>query len=615
MFFPIHAVIVKGHIEVVKLLIKAGASIEAPCYNLPGESTAQDYGVASSHGEGIHVMVTPLYLAIVRQRCDIAELLLKAGASTNLCSAGERLSPLHVAVGAGAGTRMIQFCVDQGLCDSAQLHEANYSGLPPIWLAVLNQKWAALPLLQKLGADINHDLAEGFTPLTYLLLLDDLHGVSRLIEAKAKTDIAFVRALDNYGLRGRPNPEHLRAVIRGNRSLEKLAACRGLRPLELCLRYFTRSALACAVHDDHPDHASEMFPSRQLRQFMMFVDIQGLSVDVNAKGEAGTSTAASLFEARTSKYTGHQKQNPFYLRVQCSWTRCRNLDDIINVYGGDRMATDAHGNTLVELALGENDFKACGILMAGCPEAIAKFSEYWTLDSFMDTFVGDLPHWEEMRKFAEDESSKARDWAFIIHEGLRVFINNGISTTEEIANHPLFCRLVCRAALQHVSRRNLIPLLKRVKPQPEVLTESWYNKTPLQHAVTTRDVKLVELLLDLGVNPDELNPMTGEWLAEDLTSCCDQARCKTKAIVDSLVEQYSEMIDPDDLTFDTPAFDENVRDARDREAGYALPPTRLVTDRGLGGCGCKIPWHQISTQYWRIPPWEKDMQTYEANSW
>ena len=590
LFFPIHVAIVKGHIEVVKLLIEHGASIEAPCYHLPGEGTAQSFGVTSSRGQELRVVVTPLYLAIVRERCDIAELLLKSGASTNLCLAGERLSPLHVAVGINYTTKMIQFCIDQSLCDPTHLHEPNYSGLPPIWLAVLNQNWHALSFLQKLGANIDHDLSNGFTPLTYTLLLDDLSAAIHLIEVGARHDIPFISAPDNFPLRRRRNPENIINMVRRNRSPEEVAVYRGLCPFELYLRYLARCALACALPRGHPDHSSVMFPADKLREFLGWVAGRGEQVDINAKDDAGMSVLTSLFEVRMGRFPGPQKNHPVCLDVQSSYTRCQNLQTIFNDFNGDRMATDPHGNTLVELCLWENDFEGCKIVMAGCQDAVDNFSEYWTLDSFMDTFVGGLAYWAEQRKPNQDREG---EWMFIVHMGLQIFLDNDIYTAKKVARHPLFPELVCRAVLRHGSRKNLVQILERVEPKADVFCNTRYGTRPLQDAVAARDVGLVKLMLNLGVDPDELNPVTEEWVGGDLLYYCDYSQCKTKAIVDLLVEKGSKrVIDP----LKVPTYQR-----RNPRPGYEYP--RQEDGGGTSGsCRCPIPWYQTLRQFRQMAP-------------
>ncbi|KAK4207397.1 ankyrin repeat-containing domain protein [Rhypophila decipiens] len=144
-------------------------------------------------------MISPLYLAIINKHPAVADLLIRSGASLNLLyhegTEGSRVvTPFHLAVGV-EGTEMVNFLIERGLYS---LDEVNYAGLPPIWIAYLNKNWEAVDLLVRLGANINHDIARGFTPLAHALFIDKYEAVKKLIAAGADKHIPFVEAPESF---------------------------------------------------------------------------------------------------------------------------------------------------------------------------------------------------------------------------------------------------------------------------------------------------------------------------------------------------------------------------------------------------------------------------------
>ena len=86
-----------------------------------------------------------------------------------------------------------------------------------------------------------------------------------------------------------------------------------------------------------------------------------MPVDINAKDDAGMSVSAPLFEVRTGRFPGPQKN----VLTRLSMARDARIS---RPFSTITMA--------IALRLWGNDFKGRKIVMAGCQEGVDKFYEY-----------------------------------------------------------------------------------------------------------------------------------------------------------------------------------------------------------------------------------------------
>ncbi|CAI8024804.1 Ankyrin repeat domain-containing protein 50 [Geodia barretti] len=129
----------RGHVEVVRLLLEAGASVLIPDKN--GTS--------------------PLYVASQEGHSEVVDVLVKAGADVNQAWTKESCSvPLETAAHNGH-TETVQRLLEAG----AIVNHQNKSGQTPVWSASLNGHTAVVQLLIENGADISICDKNGASPL------------------------------------------------------------------------------------------------------------------------------------------------------------------------------------------------------------------------------------------------------------------------------------------------------------------------------------------------------------------------------------------------------------------------------------------------------------------
>lgn len=135
---PLHAAVLEGSIEPVRMLLDHGA----------------DPNVRNSNGN------TPLYDAVGLDREDLVKLLLKKGADVNMTEGVFGFTPLHSAA-AGGNVAITQLLIKRG----AQLNVKSKQGIAPLHLAASLDRAGTAELLLKNGADPNIKTAAGTTPL------------------------------------------------------------------------------------------------------------------------------------------------------------------------------------------------------------------------------------------------------------------------------------------------------------------------------------------------------------------------------------------------------------------------------------------------------------------
>lgn len=151
-----------GHTEMVKLLIKQGANVEAESF----------FG-------------TPLILATTT---EIAELLLEQGANVNTGRGHLNLTPLHLAV--VKGRKMVEFLIEHG----ANVNAISKEGTTPLSVATKTGNTEIAYLLLDAGADASIAKVSGVAQL------EDKQEVVYLIKAWIRDQMPMSAMVDKWEL-------------------------------------------------------------------------------------------------------------------------------------------------------------------------------------------------------------------------------------------------------------------------------------------------------------------------------------------------------------------------------------------------------------------------------
>lgn len=154
----LHNAVRAGIVEDVKILIEKGANVNQP---------AKDG-------------VTPLHVAIINNQEEIAELLIKAGAKTEMVDNTTQATPLHMAALYGRDS-LTTLLLKQGAAVDATMK----FGITPLLVAAEFHQPQIIKLLLDKKADINHADQEGFTALHFAAQNGDEITVKMLLDAGA----------------------------------------------------------------------------------------------------------------------------------------------------------------------------------------------------------------------------------------------------------------------------------------------------------------------------------------------------------------------------------------------------------------------------------------------
>ncbi|KAK3987580.1 hypothetical protein QBC44DRAFT_118006 [Cladorrhinum sp. PSN332] len=195
---PLHHAIVNGDMDMVKFLVEAGASVNAPSIEACHCTDKLLHEEPRGYWFGNYQKRRPLHTAICYGQIHIAKYLLQNGASIET---SERNTALHEAAERGH-SELVSFILDNGYNDD--IHQLDGMKLSPIWRAYLNDQWEALDLLISRGANIDDDVGYGYTMLIDACVFNSFARASYLVDRGANVNVtclAFPTTVDTSLLR------------------------------------------------------------------------------------------------------------------------------------------------------------------------------------------------------------------------------------------------------------------------------------------------------------------------------------------------------------------------------------------------------------------------------
>ncbi|ERF71929.1 hypothetical protein EPUS_06488 [Endocarpon pusillum Z07020] len=158
---PLHSAARRGHVEIVKALLGAGAELEKPNIR----------------------QMTPLYLAAQNGHATVVDCLLQKGADANAIG-GKDATPLHLAISTG-NISIVKALLQAG----AEVNASNRNGDAPVHMAVYAGRVDVVKELLKFGADVRRTDNEGQTPLHLAAAGGHSQIVKQLFEAGSNPEL------------------------------------------------------------------------------------------------------------------------------------------------------------------------------------------------------------------------------------------------------------------------------------------------------------------------------------------------------------------------------------------------------------------------------------------
>ena len=189
----LHKAVSRGNIDIVRLLLGKGASIEALNFE---DDTPLHLAAWNGHTGVVELLLergasigpisddkhTPLHYAVSNGHIGTVELLLSKGASTEVIDKDSR-TPLHLAVSNGhIGT--VKLLLGKG----ASVETLNFEDDTPLHLAAWNGHTGVVELLLERGASIDPINDEKHTPLHLAVSNGHIRIVELLLESGASID-------------------------------------------------------------------------------------------------------------------------------------------------------------------------------------------------------------------------------------------------------------------------------------------------------------------------------------------------------------------------------------------------------------------------------------------
>ncbi|KAK4226729.1 ankyrin repeat-containing domain protein [Podospora fimiseda] len=192
----LHPAVMNGHLDMVKLLVDAGASITAPSRRLCLCEEHPLHGDPKPSKRGS--FYPPLHSAICFGQDHIAKWLLQQGAPTTWSAEFLPITTaLHCAASLGR-VEMISFIIQEGY--QTDIHELDSMTFSPIWRAYQHDQWIAFDLLLAMGADIDDDIGYGYTMLVDACLFNAFTRAFHLAENGANVNVQCLALPDGLSV-------------------------------------------------------------------------------------------------------------------------------------------------------------------------------------------------------------------------------------------------------------------------------------------------------------------------------------------------------------------------------------------------------------------------------
>ncbi|KAK3370669.1 hypothetical protein B0H63DRAFT_454820 [Podospora didyma] len=253
------------------------------------------------------------------------------------------------------------------------INQPSSIGATPLWIACFKGNWAGLEYLVSLGANINHDLANGFTPVFHavfwLSLVDGGEAVARLAALGADLGITFFDAPRWY------TRQYLGANYPGRADQDGALVPQGCKPLEMVFRLLSTKKPDPDCPDWKPWAVEELSDS-----FIELVSsVMQPCTPQLATWTRGDFIALSLFERHSGPvcstllhWPKKDNETPFAKDEAGSprspGYRHQVLKTLFRL-GANPLVEDNWGNNLLQLALAEWDFESFRAIAKHHPDA------------------------------------------------------------------------------------------------------------------------------------------------------------------------------------------------------------------------------------------------------
>ncbi len=173
---PLHMAVARGSVEIAKLLIEAGADVEAetvapsqkkahPLHTAAYSNRAPVAALLIERGAKVDARdsqgSTPLMIAASSGNTKVAELLLQAGADPLAEDSSDHDTPIYVAAMNGH-LDVVKLMLSKGVSVNVQ---NTHTGETPLWVAAMDSRLEVMEFLLSNGADPNIADSRGKTPI------------------------------------------------------------------------------------------------------------------------------------------------------------------------------------------------------------------------------------------------------------------------------------------------------------------------------------------------------------------------------------------------------------------------------------------------------------------